>query len=65
MKTTYWKKESVDGTIRALYKEENGKGYYYKDGKWNEDADVITVAKYSGDYDVITKEEATQIMAKL
>lgn len=66
MKTTYWKRESlVDGRILALFKEENGKGYYYKNGEWHEDADVITKAKWEDDYEVISEAEANQIMKQL
>lgn len=66
MSAKYWKKESiVDGRPLALVKEENGEGYYYKGGKWNNDYDAVVKAKWDGDYEAISEAEAQKIMKKL
>ena len=66
MRTIYWKRESMaDGRILALIKEENGEGYYYKNGKWNEDYESVVKAKWEFDYEAITEEEAYKIMEQM
>lgn len=66
MSAKYWKKESiVDNRPLALVKEENGEGYYFKNGEWHNDYDAVVKAKWDGDYESIPASEANRIMKQL